>query len=109
MADGGVAIYTNGIMRPNTTPGGYDSRSLAFSGSAGRLYGLANYTSSFEFVRMAVDANGGLIAITLEGPQGDVTDVARRIATVVHVGYPDATIRVSLLAGEVVEVPPAAS
>ena len=54
-----------------------------------------------------VDANGDVISITIEGPAGDVTGIASQIAGAVHASYPGATVRVVLLTGEIVEIPPA--
>jgi uncharacterized hydrophobic protein (TIGR00271 family) len=56
-----------------------------------------------------VDANGDVIKITVEGPPGDVSRLADQIAAAVHARYPDVTVRVALLAGQIVEIPPASA
>ncbi|HTG46191.1 MAG TPA: DUF389 domain-containing protein [Actinomycetota bacterium] len=56
-----------------------------------------------------VDASGDLIEVTVEGPETDPTQIALAIADAVHVQYPASTVRVSLVASQVVEVPPAGS
>ncbi|HET8666929.1 MAG TPA: putative Ig domain-containing protein, partial [Terriglobales bacterium] len=54
----GVAIYDNGVPRPNTTPGHTGSNVIEFSDSPSNLYGYNNETTEFGFRRMNVDANG---------------------------------------------------
>jgi sugar lactone lactonase YvrE len=56
--DGGVGVYTDGVLRPLVTQGPYGSRVLAFSASSARLYGYNNVTTGYELFRMSVDANG---------------------------------------------------
>jgi len=65
--DFGTAVYTNGVMRPVTTPGFYSARSLAFSASSSRLYGYDNYTSGFELIRMNVGPGGVTTADKTQG------------------------------------------
>ncbi len=52
----GVAVYDEGVMRPNTTPAGVGSNSLAFAG--GELYGLNNETAERGLRRLILSENG---------------------------------------------------
>src|SRR5262245_42846392 len=54
----GVAIYDDGISRPVVTPTHTGSNVIAFSATAGRLYGLDVETTEFGFRQMSVDAAG---------------------------------------------------
>jgi len=54
----GVAIYDNGVSRPNTTQTHTGSNRIEPSASPGRLYGYNNETTEFGFRRLDVDANG---------------------------------------------------
>lgn len=54
----GVGIFSSGAQLPNSLTSRYQSNSLAFSSSPGTLYGFENDQTSFNFNRMAVDANG---------------------------------------------------
>lgn len=56
----GVAIYTNGVMLPNTTPAtfGTGSGTIAFCSSGSNLYGFDNQTTGFGFYTMSVDNSG---------------------------------------------------
>jgi hypothetical protein len=54
----GVAIYDNGVPRPNATPRHTGSNVIEFSASASLLYGLNNETTEFGFRRMSVDSSG---------------------------------------------------
>lgn len=54
----GVAIFDNGVPRPNVTPGHTGSNVIEFSASASRLYGYNQETTEFGFRRMTVDASG---------------------------------------------------
>lgn len=56
--DDGVAIFTDGVMRPKTTAGGYEARLLAFSASSSRLYGYNNSDSGADVYQLTVDAAG---------------------------------------------------
>jgi trimeric autotransporter adhesin len=58
----GVAIYDNGIMRPQVTASHTGSNAIEFSASASTLYGYNNETSEFGFRKMLVDNAG--VAIT---------------------------------------------
>jgi hypothetical protein len=69
----GVAIYDNGVQRPNTTPGHTGSNVIEFSHSASTLYGLNNETTEFGFRRMAVDASGVTIVDVFTSLPGDLT------------------------------------
>ena len=54
----GVAIYDNGVQRPNATSGHTGSNVIEFSHSASTLYGYNTESTEFGFRRMAVDASG---------------------------------------------------
>jgi hypothetical protein len=55
----GVAIYDNGVQRPNANTGGaYSINAIEFGGSAAILYGYDNYSSGFELVKFAVNSSG---------------------------------------------------
>jgi hypothetical protein len=54
----GVAVYDDGVQRPNATPGHTGSNVIEFSSSASLLYGLNNETTEFGLRRMAIDASG---------------------------------------------------
>jgi hypothetical protein len=69
----GVAIYDNGVQRPNTTPGHTGSNVIEFSQSASTLYGLNNETTEFGFRRMAVDASGVTVVDVFTTLPGDLT------------------------------------
>ncbi|MGR8932237.1 MAG: autotransporter domain-containing protein [Gammaproteobacteria bacterium] len=53
----GVAIYDNGVLRANTTPGHTGSNEIEFSENASTLYGYDNEHSDFMRT-MSVDSNG---------------------------------------------------
>jgi C1A family cysteine protease len=59
---GGVAIYDNGVQRPNATARTTISNVIEFSASASTLYGYNNETSEFGFRTMAVDQSGVSVA-----------------------------------------------
>jgi len=54
----GVAIYDDAVRRSTMTPGHTGSNVIAFSASAGILYGYNNETTEFGFRRMTVNASG---------------------------------------------------
>jgi hypothetical protein len=54
----GVAIYDNGVKRPNTTQNHTGSNVIEFGSSGNTLYGLNNETSEFGFRKMSVDSLG---------------------------------------------------
>lgn len=54
----GVAIYDNGIMRPQTTPDHTGSNRIEFGSSPNTLYGINNETTEFGFRVMNVTASG---------------------------------------------------
>jgi DNA-binding beta-propeller fold protein YncE len=54
----GVAIYDDGVQRPNETARHTGSNRIEFSSDAGVLYGYNNETTEFGFRRMIVDAAG---------------------------------------------------
>lgn len=56
-AFGGVAVYDDGVPRPNIARLG-DSRLIEFSESPSRLYGHDNLTTSFAVTRLQVDDSG---------------------------------------------------
>ncbi len=55
---GGVAIYEDGVQRPNMTPDHTGSNRIEFSSIPSKLYGYNNETSEFGFREMLVDING---------------------------------------------------
>jgi hypothetical protein len=60
--NGGVAVYDNGVQRPNTSTnnGSYYSStvSIEFGASPSKLYGLNDGSSSNEITKMQLDASG---------------------------------------------------
>ncbi len=54
----GVAIYDNGVQRPQTTPDHTGSNVIEFGDSAGILYGYNNETTDFGFRTMSVTTSG---------------------------------------------------
>lgn len=61
----GVAIYDDGVQRPDETPGHTGSNRIEFGSTrralgvpSARLYGYNNETTEFGFRRMTVDASG---------------------------------------------------
>jgi hypothetical protein len=54
----GVAIYDDGVQRPNATPGHTGSNVIKFSSIGSTLYGYNNETTEFGFRRMSVDESG---------------------------------------------------
>ncbi|HEX8652530.1 MAG TPA: FG-GAP-like repeat-containing protein [Pyrinomonadaceae bacterium] len=62
----GVAIYDNGVMRPNTTPTHTGSNAIEFSASASTLYGYNNETSEFGLRKMAVNSSGVSVSNTTQ-------------------------------------------
>jgi hypothetical protein len=54
----GVAIYDNGVQRPQETPGHTGSNTIEFSATSSVLYGYNQETTDFGFRRMSVDAGG---------------------------------------------------
>jgi hypothetical protein len=73
-----VAVYDNGVQRPNTTPAnGPQISSLAFSQISSILYGLDSIPFSSLFVTMAVDSQGVSITNTTSGliPGGQIINI----------------------------------
>jgi sugar lactone lactonase YvrE len=61
--NGGVAVYDNGVQRPNTSngSGGFFSSFIGpieFGASPAKLYGYNSNSSGFEITKMEVDASG---------------------------------------------------
>lgn len=54
----GVAVYDNGVMRPETTPGHTGSNVIERSATADTLYGYDNESSEFGFRVMTIHADG---------------------------------------------------
>ncbi|MBI2953284.1 MAG: hypothetical protein HYY30_03150 [Chloroflexi bacterium] len=54
----GVAIYDNGVQRPNATARHTGSNVIEVAATAARLYGYNNETTEFGFRRMDVDESG---------------------------------------------------
>jgi hypothetical protein len=67
----GVAIYVDGVQLPVTTPGHTGSNSVAFGGTADRLYGYNNETTDFGFRRMNVDPSSG---VTIQDVTGGLVE-----------------------------------
>jgi uncharacterized hydrophobic protein (TIGR00271 family) len=65
----------------------------------------AQLPPGYELV--GVNADGDTIDVTVEGPATDITQTATRIAEAVHADYPTTTVRVSLVATQIVAIPPA--
>jgi hypothetical protein len=63
----GVAIFDNGVMRPNTTPTtGTSINPIEFSSSPTTLYGYNNESTEFGFRQMTIDSNGVTIKSTTQ-------------------------------------------
>jgi len=60
----GIAIYDNGVQRPNVTPVHTGSNVIEFSQSSTTLYGQNKETTEFGFRRMSVDNSGVTILDT---------------------------------------------
>lgn len=89
----GVAVYDDGVMRPETTPGHTGSNAIERSGTADTLYGYNNETSEFGFRVMNVIEDGITTTQTIPGLiNGYGTDIR----------YADG--RVYATTGEVVDV-----
>ncbi|HEY6804938.1 MAG TPA: Calx-beta domain-containing protein [Pyrinomonadaceae bacterium] len=54
----GVAIYDNGVRRPNTTPNHTGSNVIEFGSTGSALYGANNETTEFGFQKMSVNSLG---------------------------------------------------
>ncbi|HEX8163698.1 MAG TPA: Calx-beta domain-containing protein [Pyrinomonadaceae bacterium] len=63
----GVAVFDNGVMRPQTTPRHTGSNVIEFSSSPTTLYGHNNETTEFGFRRMTVNASGVSVTSTVAG------------------------------------------
>lgn len=63
----GVAVYDDGVMRPETTPGHTGSNAIERSAAADILYGYNNETSEFSFRVMATSEDGITTTQTLPG------------------------------------------
>jgi hypothetical protein len=56
---GSVAVYDNGVKRPNASTGNaYAVGPIAFGATPSTLYGYDTYSSGFELVRFELDASG---------------------------------------------------
>ena len=64
----------------------------------------ANLPPGYDLV--GVTASDDTIDVTVEGPPGDITENANEIAAAVHADYPTTTVRVSLVATQIVEIAP---
>jgi hypothetical protein len=72
----GVAVYDNGVQRPNVAKDNYYGHLIEFSSSASRLYGLDNQAWWGSFYRMSVDASGvTIIDTTTNIINGDSADL----------------------------------
>ncbi|HZH29791.1 MAG TPA: Calx-beta domain-containing protein [Pyrinomonadaceae bacterium] len=57
--NGSVAVYDNGVKRPNASNGSaYAIGSIAFGATPSTLYGYDPYSSGFELVKFELDASG---------------------------------------------------
>ena len=63
----GVAVYDNGVQRPNVTPSNFDPHVIEFSSSAALLYGFDNQSSAGSFYRMSINASGMIFIDTTTG------------------------------------------
>ncbi|HZG54489.1 MAG TPA: Calx-beta domain-containing protein, partial [Pyrinomonadaceae bacterium] len=65
-SNSGVAVYDNGVQRPNTSNGGaYAIGPIEFGATPTRLYGYDSYSSGFELVKFSLDASGvNLVSLT---------------------------------------------
>lgn len=63
----GVAVYDDGVMRPETTPRHTGSNEIERSGTADTLYGYNDETSEFGFRVMNVNEDGITTTQTIEG------------------------------------------
>lgn len=73
----GVAVYDDGVMRPNTTQVHTGSNSLAFGEASDVLYGYNNETTEFGFRSIDVSTNGlvqGAVAANLISGFGPVIE-----------------------------------
>ncbi|MCB0548908.1 MAG: T9SS type A sorting domain-containing protein [Phaeodactylibacter sp.] len=62
----GVAVFDDGVQRPNVTSIHTGSNSLAFDPATGLLYGYNNESSEFGLRKMAIDANGvSVLSVTM--------------------------------------------
>jgi uncharacterized repeat protein (TIGR01451 family) len=66
----GVAVYDDGVQRPNATPGFQGSNVIEFGPGSSVLYGYNNETSEFGFYTMIVDASGVMISSDVGGLLG---------------------------------------
>ena len=57
-ANAGLAVYDNGLPRPNRPDANSENPVIVFSSSASTLYGLNNRTTEFGFRKMAVNSSG---------------------------------------------------
>lgn len=62
----GVAIYDDGVMRPDTTPGHTGSNVIERSGTANTLYGYNNETTEYGFRVMTISEDGIATTNTVE-------------------------------------------
>jgi len=63
----GVAVYDNGVQRPNTTPTHTGSNLIEFSATADTLYGFNNESTEFGFRKMSVTSQGVAVTQTTSG------------------------------------------
>ena len=63
----GVAVFDNGVMRSQTTPGHTGANVIEFSASPTTLYGYNNETTEFGFRKMTVNASGVSVTSTVSG------------------------------------------
>ncbi len=63
----GVAVFDDGVMRPQTTPGHTGANVIEFSSSPSTIYGYNNESGDMEFYRLAVGGSGVSIASTTAG------------------------------------------
>jgi uncharacterized hydrophobic protein (TIGR00271 family) len=98
-----IAIATLLVMVPLAITGARISRTTTIEH---RITDAAadQLPAGYELVGVRVDDE--VIHITVEGPSDDVVDMANTIASAALDRYPTTTVRVSLLAGHIVEIGP---
>jgi hypothetical protein len=55
---GGVAVFDDGVRRPNMTPTHTGANRITWSADPNILYGYNNETTGYDFLTLTVDANG---------------------------------------------------
>ena len=63
----GLAIYDDGILRPNTVPDNGGASSIEFSSSPSVLYGFNGWDTGYDFRTMALDSSGVKVTNSARG------------------------------------------